>query len=279
MTTAKVAICHTVHLILQETVKFEPILNKMPYRYFIKLAFNGACYHGWQVQENAISVQEVITKAVRMIWLKDFKMLGCGRTDTGVHAKEFYAHFDIEEEKAQEELDELIHRLNRYLPDDIVIYNIFPVPAGLHSRYDALSRTYEYHIHTCKDPFVNELSWFCHQKLDIDLMNRGGEIITQYEDFTSFSKANIKRRTNFCKVSRAYWELTGHRLIFTITADRFLHDMVRAIVGTLLDLGEYKISIEEFRKIIESKNRCRAGESVPARGLYLTKIEYPGFPG
>jgi len=216
----------------------------MPFRYFIKLAYNGARYHGWQIQENAVSVQEVITKAVRLIWNKEFKMIGCGRTDTGVHAAEFFAHFDLEEEKGQDELNELAFRLNRYLPDDIVIYSIFAVKPGLHSRYDALSRTYEYHIHTLKDPFLNEFSWFVHQKLDIDLMNRGGELIKEYDDFTSFSKANVKRKTNFCKIFSARWELTGHRLIFTITADRFLHDMVRAIVGTLIDLGQYKISIE-----------------------------------
>jgi len=225
-----------------------------------------------------MTVQEVITNAVRLMWLKDFKMVGCGRTDTGVHAKEYYAHFDLGEEKSKEELDDLAHRLNRYLPDDIVIYNLFQVPPGLHSRYDALSRTYEYHIHTRRDPFLNEFSWFFHQKLDIDLMNRGGEIITEYNDFTSFSKANIKRKTNLCKVSRAYWEQTENRLVFTITADRFLHDMVRAIVGTLVDLGQNKISIEELRKIIENKDRCSAGQSVPARGLFLTRIEYPGFP-
>jgi tRNA pseudouridine38-40 synthase len=250
----------------------------MPYRYFIKLAYNGARYHGWQIQDNALTVQEVITKAIRLMWVKDFKMVGCGRTDTGVHAKAYYAHFELEAEKVQEELDELTHRLNRYLPDDIVVYKIFPVPHNLHSRYDALSRTYEYHLHTRKDAFIKEFSWYFHHKLDIDLMNKGGEIIKGYDDFTSFSKANIKRKTNICKVSKAFWEFTGHRLIFTITADRFLHDMVRSIVGTLLELGEHKISIEDLRKIIESKNRCRAGESVPAKGLYLTKIEYPGFP-
>jgi tRNA pseudouridine38-40 synthase len=249
----------------------------MSYRYFIRLAYNGANYHGWQIQDNAVTVQEVITKAVSLIWLEDFCMVGCGRTDTGVHAKEFYAHFDLEEERDQEELNELTHRLNRYLPDDIVIYRIFSVPPELHSRYDALSRTYEYHIHTFKDPFLDKFSWFFHQKLDIDLMNRGGKVITEYSDFTSFSKANIKRKTNICKVSRANWELCGHQLIFKITADRFLHDMVRAIVGTLLELGEFKISVEELRKIIESKNRSNAGESVPAKGLYLTKIEYQGF--
>jgi tRNA pseudouridine38-40 synthase len=248
----------------------------MTYRYFMKLAYNGTNYHGWQIQENAVTVQEVITKAVRLMWNKEFKMIGCGRTDTGVHATEFYAHFNLEEEMSCEELNDLVNRLNRYLPDDIVIYSIFSVPHDLHSRYDAVSRTYEYHIHTRKDPFLNQLSWFVHEQLDIDLMNRGGEIIKEYDDFTSFSKANVKRKTNICRVMKAHWELSGHRLIFTIEADRFLHDMVRAIVGTLVDLGRHKITIEDLRLIIESKNRCNAGESVAAKGLFLTRVEYPG---
>lgn len=249
----------------------------MAYRYFIKLAYNGTMYHGWQIQENAVTVQEVITKAARLMWDKDFKLIGCGRTDTGVHASAFYAHFDLNEDKSMEELNDLAFRLNRFLPDDIVIYSIFPVKPDLHSRYDAFSRTYQYHIHKRKDPFLYERSWFVHHKLDIGLMNAGGEIIKGYHDFTSFSKANVKRKTNLCKVTKAYWEETGHQLIFTITADRFLHDMVRAIVGTLLDLGQHKISVDELRLIIESKDRCNAGESVPAKGLFLTRVEYPGL--
>jgi tRNA pseudouridine38-40 synthase len=249
----------------------------MPHRYFIKLAYNGARYHGWQIQENAVTVQEIITEAIRLMWVKDFKMIGCGRTDTGVHAKEFYAHFDLEEEKSTKELNDLVHKLNRYLPEDIVIYSIFPVPPDLHARYDAVSRTYQYHIHTIKDPFMNEFSWFYHHILDIELMNRGGEIIMQYDDFTSFSKANIKRKTNLCKVMVSEWKTFDHELVFTIKADRFLHDMVRAIVGTLLELGGHKITTEDLKIIIESKNRCSAGESVPAKGLYLTRVEYPSF--
>jgi tRNA pseudouridine38-40 synthase len=249
----------------------------MSYRYFIRLAYNGARYHGWQIQDNAITVQEVITRAIRLIWSLEINMVGCGRTDTGVHAREFYAHFDLEEEKSREELNELTHRLNRYLTEDILIYNIYPVPPDLHARFSAISRTYEYHIHTRKDPFLNEFSWFVHQKLDIGLMNSGAGLLKEFDDFTSFSKANVKRKTNICKIMMAQWELTGHRLIFSITADRFLHDMVRAIVGTLIDLGEHKISIEDLRLIIESKNRCGAGESVPAKGLYLIGVEYPGF--
>jgi len=249
----------------------------MIYRYFIKLAYNGTRYHGWQIQDNALTVQEVITRAVRLMWMKDFKMIGCGRTDTGVHASEFFAHFDLEDEKSREELNGLAHQLNRYLPEDIVIYRIFPVASDLHSRYDAISRTYEYHIHTIKDPFLNYTSWFLHQSLDIDLMNRGGEVIKEYDDFTSFSKANEKRKTNLCTITDSHWETIGHKLVFSITANRFLHDMVRAIVGTMINLGQHKISIEDLRVIIESKDRCNAGESVPAKGLFLTRVEYPGL--
>lgn len=249
----------------------------MIYRYFIKLAYDGAAYHGWQIQDNALTVQEVITKAVRLMWRKDFKMIGCGRTDTGVNASCFYAHFDLEEEKSREELDDLVFRLNRYLPEDIVIFSIFPVTADLHSRYDAISRTYQYFIHTFKDPFLNKQSWFVHNQLDIDLMNKGSEILKEYEDFTSFSKFNEKRKTNLCTITAAKWEEVGHRLVFTITANRFLHDMVRAIVGTMINLGQHKISIEDLRSVIESKDRCNAGESVPAKGLFLTHVEYPGL--
>jgi len=249
----------------------------MTYRYFIELAYDGTNYHGWQIQDNALTIQEIITKAVRLIWNKDFKMIGCGRTDTGVSAKVFYAHFDLDSSKEQTELNDLVHRLNRYLPEDVVIYRIFPVTSDLHSRYDAVSRTYEYHIHTHKDPFLNKQSWLQHQKLDIELMNRAGEILMQYEDYTSFSKFNEKRKTNLCTITEANWEIDGIKLVFRISANRFLHDMVRAIVGTMVDLGQHKITLDDMKRIIESKDRCSAGESVPAKGLYLTRVEYPGL--
>jgi tRNA pseudouridine38-40 synthase len=258
-----------------ETTKFETVLNKMHYRYFIKLAYNGARYHGWQIQENALTVQQVITDAVRLMWKKDFKMIGCGRTDTGVSAKQFFAHFDCEEDVSKGELIKLVHRLNRYLPEDIVIFTIFAVPPDLHSRYDALSRTYEYHIHTRKDPFLHKNSWYLFPEPDLVQMNEGCEILKEFEDFTSFSKFNEKRKTNLCSIIEANWEKNDHRLIFRITANRFLHDMVRAITGTMIDLGTKKILPDEFRKIIERKDRCSAGESVPAKGLYLTRVEYP----
>ncbi|MBP7679043.1 MAG: tRNA pseudouridine(38-40) synthase TruA [Bacteroidales bacterium] len=247
----------------------------MHHRYFIKLAYNGARYHGWQIQDNAITVQQVITDAVKLMWSRDFRMIGCGRTDTGVSAKQFYAHFDLPDEKSREELSGLAHRLNRYLPEDIVIYDIFPVPPDLHSRYDAVFRTYEYHIHTRKDPFLNPMSWYVYPAPGVDRMNEACLVLKEYEDFTSFSKFNEKRKTNLCTILDAGWLKDDHRLIFHITANRFLHDMVRAIVGTMMDVGHQKITLEELRQIIESKDRCRAGESVPAKGLYLTRVEYP----
>jgi tRNA pseudouridine38-40 synthase len=246
----------------------------MKYRYFIKLAYNGARYHGWQIQENAVTVQQVVTEAIQLMWIKDCWLHGCGRTDTGVNAKKYYAHFDVENELKKEELDYFVNRLNNYLPADIVIFSIFPVPSALHARHDAVSRTYEYHIHTRKDPFLNLASWYVYHKLDIDLMNRAGEVLKEYEDFTSFSKANERRATNLCVLTAAGWEVDDHRRVFRITANRFLHDMVRAIVGTMVELGRHKINLNDLRKIIESKDRCKAGESVPAKGLYLSEIVY-----
>lgn len=257
-----------------ESLIFETILNKMAYRYFIKLAYNGAGYHGWQVQENAVSVQQVINDAIRLIWIKDCMIHGCGRTDTGVNAKKYFAHFDVDEEISPDQLSHFTDRLNSYLPPDIVIMSIFPVPPTLHARHDAVSRTYEYHIHTRKDPFLNSSSWYVHHKLDLNLMNRAGEILKDYEDFTSFSKFNEKRKTNLCTIHSMRWEKVEHQLIFRITANRFLHDMVRAIVGTMVDIGRHRTGLDELRNIIESKNRCAAGESVPARGLYLSDVQY-----
>lgn len=245
------------------------------HRYFIHLAYDGSAYHGWQWQDNARSVQETITSAINLIWRVDINLVGCGRTDTGVHAREYFAHFDLEGEKERQELDELAFRLNRYLPDDIVIFRIFPVAPHLHARFSAHTRTYEYHLHTRKDPFLQDHSWYIHPVPGIELMNRGADLLLKTEDFTSFSKLHSDAKTNICRVSKACWQQEGHRMIFTITADRFLRNMVRAIVGTLLDLGHGKITMAELQGIIDGKSRALAGESVPARGLFLTRVVYP----
>jgi tRNA pseudouridine38-40 synthase len=240
-------------------------------RYFIKLAYNGTHYHGWQYQPNAASVQETMNKAFSVLLNTTINLMGAGRTDTGVHAKEMFAHFDYQ---IPFDIPSLVHKLNSYLPKDIVVYDIIPVHDEAHTRFDATKRTYEYHINTFKDVFSQEQSWYFHQKLDIDLMNEAAQILFKHTDFQCFSKVNTDVNTFDCTIFEAYWKQENGNLIFTISANRFLRNMVRAIVGTLVNIGLHKITLADFTAIIESKNRDKAGFSVPAHGLYLTKIEY-----
>jgi tRNA pseudouridine38-40 synthase len=251
-------------------------------RYFIKLAYKGTNYHGWQTQPNATSVQETLSKAVSVVLNSEVSLMGAGRTDTGVHAKEMYAHFDFEKHF---EIESLIHKLNSYLPKDIVVFNIIQVSEDAHARFDATKRTYEYHINSFKNAFLQDDSWYFHQKLDIDLMNKAAQLLFNHTDFQCFSKVNTDVNTFDCTIFEANWirskveldtdKQENNKLIFTISANRFLRNMVRAIVGTLVNVGIKKISLNDFEAIIESKNRDKAGFSVPAQGLYLTKIEYP----
>lgn len=240
-------------------------------RYFIKLAYNGTSYHGWQIQPNAASVQETLNKALSVILGSEINIMGAGRTDTGVHAREMYAHFDIEKTF---DAAKIIHKLNSFLPKDIVVYEIIPVHDDAHCRFDATSRTYEYHIHTFKDAFEEHLSWYYHQKLDLDLMNQAAKILLQHTDFQCFSKVNTDVNTFDCTITEAFWKQENNKLVFTISANRFLRNMVRAIVGTLVNVGLHKINIDDFEQVILAKNRGKAGFSVPAHGLFLTKIEY-----
>ena len=240
-------------------------------RYFIKLAYNGTHYHGWQYQPNASSVQETMNKAVSTILNTEINLMGAGRTDTGVHAKEMYAHFDFE---SSFDIPSLVHKLNSYLPKDIAVYDIIPVHEEAHTRFDATKRTYEYHINIFKDPFSQEQSWYFHQPLDVDLMNEAAELLFNYTDFQCFSKVNTDVNTFDCTIFEASWKKENGKLIFTISANRFLRNMVRAIVGTLINIGLHKITLADFNAIIKSKNRDKAGFSVPAHGLYLTEIEY-----
>jgi tRNA pseudouridine38-40 synthase len=240
-------------------------------RYFIKLAYNGTHYHGWQYQPNAASVQETMNKAVSTLLNTEINLMGAGRTDTGVHAKEMFAHFDFETPFI---IPNLVHKLNSFLPKDIVIYDIIPVHTQAHTRFDATKRTYEYHVNTFKDPFLQEQSWYFHQKLDVDLMNEAAKILFQHTNFQCFSKVNTDVNTFDCTIFEAYWKQENESLVFTISANRFLRNMVRSIVGTLVNVGLHKITLTDFTSIIESKNRDKAGFSVPAHGLYLTKIEY-----
>lgn len=241
-------------------------------RYFIQFSYNGSGYHGWQIQPNALSVQEVLTQALTTILGTDIELTGAGRTDAGVHAKQMFAHLDIEQKI---DTEKLVYKLNAFLPKDIAVSNIFPVSDQAHARFDASKRTYEYHIHTQKNPFLTALSWYYHQDLDIDLMNEAAKLLLTYTDFQCFSKVNTDVATFDCKIYEASWTLDNQQLVFTISADRFLRNMVRAIVGTLINVGLHKTSLAEFEQIIRSKNRSEAGFSVPAHGLYLTYIEYP----
>jgi len=241
-------------------------------RYFIHLAYNGTPYHGWQIQPNATSVQETLNKAFSVLLQSEINLMGAGRTDTGVHAKEMYAHFDFE---ASIDIPNLVHKLNSFLPKDIVIYDIIPVHDDAHTRFDATKRTYEYHIHQFKNPFLDELSWYFHQDLEVELMNEAAKLLFNYTDFECFSKVNTDVNTFECTIFEAHWKrCENDQLVFTISANRFLRNMVRSIVGTLINIGLQKITIEDFAQIIESKSRDKAGFSVPAHGLYLTQITY-----
>lgn len=244
----------------------------MLFRYFIYFAYNGSNYCGWQSQPNGIAVQEVLEKALSTILRSDISLTGAGRTDAGVHAKRMAAHFDSSIKI--ENSNKLAANLNSLLPNDIAVSNIEPVAADAHARFDAISRKYEYHIVQQKSPFLNGLACKFTHPLNIDLMNEAANALFDYIDFTSFSKLHTDVKTNNCTIMQAFWEKQGEELVFTIEANRFLRNMVRAIVGTLLDVGREKITIAQFREIIEKKDRCSAGHSVPACGLYFIEARY-----
>jgi tRNA pseudouridine38-40 synthase len=253
----------------------QKIDRSLNYRYFLRLSFNGESFHGWQSQHNAPSIQSTLKDALTIIFREPVEVTGAGRTDAGVHAREFYAHFDHSTELSLSERKELVDHLNGYLPDAISIQEILPVKEDAHSRFSARSRTYQYIITRKKDPFRHEFSWYYPGKLDTVLMNLGAEILKDNLDFTSFAKLPKETKTNICHVEYVRWEEKENLLVFTITADRFLRNMVRAIVGTLIELGRGKISLEDLDRIILSKDRKVAGYSVPANGLFLLSINYP----
>jgi tRNA pseudouridine38-40 synthase len=241
-------------------------------RYFVQLSFKGTNYAGWQIQPGKTTVQEVLNSSLSILLRDDIRTTGAGRTDTGVHAEFFAAHFDT----SAKEIDaDFIYRLNGILPIDIAVQKIYTVNHSSHSRFNAVSRTYEYRICRKKNPFYYGLAYYFFNPLDITLMNEACNILMKYNDFTSFSKLHGNAKNNLCKIYHAGWTEAGDLLVFTIKADRFLRNMVRAITGTMLDLGKGKTNIDHFRNIIEAKNRCAAGISVPAKGLFLVDIEYP----
>lgn len=242
-------------------------------RYFIRIAFKGTRYHGWQIQENAVSVQSEINRALAVLAREEISTTGCGRTDTGVHAPEFFAHFDSI--SLPGDLSTVIHQLNCMLPDDIVIHNMLPMPDGAHARYDALERTYEYHLHTEKSVFNIDTSWYYHGSPDMDHMNQLSRLLLLVRNFSAFRKSGSSPNNGQCMVRAASWGFSEEGLVFRITADRFLRNMVRSIVGTLLEAGREKLSQDKFLEQIHSGDRSRTGPSVPAHGLRLVRVSYP----
>lgn len=240
-------------------------------RYFIEFSYNGQNYFGYQIQPNEISVQEKLENALSTILREPIKTTGAGRTDTGVNAKKIYAHFDTNQNISEK----LKYQLNSFLPPDISIKRIFQVKDDFHARFDATFRTYEYYISLDKNPFTEKSAWqHWKRPLDIQKMNEACEILFEYEDFKSFSKVGGDNKTNLCKIYKAEWKQEGSELKFTISANRFLRNMVRAIVGTMVEIGSGKIQPKDLRKIIEDKNRNSAGTSAPAYGLFLVDVGY-----
>lgn len=241
-------------------------------RYFIYLQYDGTDYHGWQTQPDVISVQETIEQKLSLLLRRELFIVGAGRTDAGVHARLMVAHFEVDQEV---DCNQLTFKLNGLLPPDIAIFRIVPVTDDAHARFSATSRTYRYYITTQKSAFDHRFVMRTYRTLDIDKMNEAASHLFDYIDFTSFAKLHTDVKTNNCRIMQARWEQREGQLVFTIQADRFLRNMVRAIVGTLISVGCGKISVDEFCRIIERKNRCQAGDSVPASGLFLEEIEYP----
>ena len=251
-------------------------------RYFIQLSYDGTGYHGWQVQPNGVSVQEVLQKALSTLLRQPTEVTGAGRTDAGVHASMMVAHFDWPAAHEGEGCEEMpldctqrTYKLNRLLPPDVAVQAVRPVGPEMHARFSATRRTYHYYIHTHKDPFLRGYSWQVNVPLDFALMNEAAQVLLEYSDFTSFSKTGTDVKTNICQLTEARWEqLKPGEWRFTVSANRFLRNMVRAIVGTLVEVGRHRMTISQMRHAIEAKDRQRAGESVPGHALYLTNIEY-----
>lgn len=241
-------------------------------RYFIELAYNGTHYHGWQIQPNALSVQEVLEKGFSTLLRESVQVTGAGRTDTGVHASYYVAHIEVEKNFP---LQEILFKINRYLPADIVIFSINPVIPQAHARFSALSRTYFYTLLRRKDPFRQNVGYTFTRSLNIDAMQNAANELLQHSDFTSFSRLHTDVKTNNCRITQARWVITEEELTFVISADRFLRNMVRAIVGTLMEVGLGKRSAEQMKSLIEARERKLAGPSAPASGLFLVNIEYP----
>lgn len=242
-------------------------------RYFADIEFDGTAYSGWQIQPHSPSVQQTFEEALALFLRQKVDVTGAGRTDAGVHAAQMIAHFDLNE---SQDCEWIKHKLNGILPPDIAVHGIYPVRSDAHARFDAVSRTYKYYVTLDKSAFQRNYSWYLLNEPDFELMNVAAELLLPMVDFTSFSKLHTDTKTNDCHVTEAGWErLPDGRWVFTITADRFLRNMVRAIVGTLMEVGRHRMTVDEFNSVILKKDRCQAGDSAPAQGLFLYKIEYP----
>jgi tRNA pseudouridine38-40 synthase len=243
-------------------------------RYFIFISYKGTSYHGWQIQPNSLTVQKILDEALSIILSEKISTTGAGRTDTGVHALYFCAHFDstLADLSGSKKFE---FKLNQYLPKDISVNSIKKVSSDANARFSAISRTYKYYLSRTKDPFSDSSSWFLHGEINIKEMNKACKLLLNHSDFTSFSKLHSNTKTNICKIFNAFWEENENKLIFTIKADRFLRNMVRAIVGTMIDIGTGKTDISGLKEILNANDRCHAGKSAPAKGLFLVDIEYP----
>ena len=245
-------------------------------RYFIRFAYDGTHFHGSQRQPNGVTVQETLEQALAMIFREEIPLTFAGRTDAGVHAREMYAHMDIDEEAMRREGERLVFRLNGILPDSIAIFDFYPVTDDAHARFSATRRTYEYHVIDHKDPFLLPYATRLRQPLDYAAMNEAAQLLIGKQDFASFCRTHTDVKTTICDLTQAQWtELENGHAVFTISADRFLRNMVRAVVGTLFQVGQGKMTKEQFAQVIAQHNRCSAGDSAPAQGLYLTHIQYP----
>lgn len=241
-------------------------------RYFITFSYDGTAYHGWQIQPHSLSVQEELQKAMSILLRKPMEVVGAGRTDTGVHARKMVAHFDYDEEV---DCPQLVYKLNKLLPRDIAVQQVEPVAEDMHARFSAKSRTYHYFVHMGKNPFLRSYSWQVYGNIDFELMNQAASVLMEYKDFTSFSKVNTDTKTNDCTITEAHWDRVGEdQWCFIITANRFLRNMVRAIVGTLMEVGRGRMTIEQLRRVIDAKDRCCAGDSVPGNALFLVQVKY-----
>ncbi len=246
-------------------------------RFFIQLSYDGSAYNGWQIQENTPhTVQQVLQEKLSLLLKESIAITGCGRTDTGVHARNYVAHFDSNCPDLITNKKHWLYKFNVLLPTDVSIENIWAVHYNAHARFSAINRSYYYFVHQQKNPFIDNFSHYVYGEIDFERMNKAAAILKEYKEFSSFGKSNTQTKTNLCKIYRAEWQKCGEeQWRFRITADRFLRGMVRAIVGTLLLVGRHKISIDEFKKIIESKDRKMAGENAPAKALFFTGVNYP----